>query len=408
MTTNVPSPQQPRSTASWREAAMARSEIITDAWEVTKTYAGRIAEWVLFACMIMNIIEILPGVTLWPSLSNIVLGTQVVMLDVGGFSLASMGDHARQQGDEQAARRASITGAFLIGIMILTLLLVSIGLLWPLTRPYTNMAEKGLILVRVIMTVIYGHVIHSLRRATTNAQPTPSQIEALTATFNQQLSSELSRVQENLHRQLSTLRESFHRELSSELSPVHESLQQYQEMLSQVPLMKAHIQHIESTTVEEVRQVKAFLEKQLQGRVAEREKRAERPVLHALPPVQQGNNESRTLHEKDTHQVTPQATAGKFDARAFVFACLEKNPALKLAEIEQRARAAGQALSQPTASRYRKQFLRGNESATVVAGESSTMKVESAAESFTMKVQGADKSTLGESSATDERRVVGE
>ena len=57
---------------------MARSEIITDAWEVTKTYAGRIAEWVLFGCMIMNIIEILPGVTLWPALSNIVLGTQVV------------------------------------------------------------------------------------------------------------------------------------------------------------------------------------------------------------------------------------------------------------------------------------------------------------------------------------------
>ena len=169
MTTNVPSPQQPRSAASWRDAAMARSEIITDAWEVTKTYAGRIAEWVLFACMIMNIIEILPGVTLWPALSNIVLGTQVVMLDVGGFSLASMGDHARQQGDAQAARRASITGAFLIGIMILTLLLVSIGLLWPVTRTYTNMAEKGLILVRVIMTVIYGHVIHSLRRTAQSA-----------------------------------------------------------------------------------------------------------------------------------------------------------------------------------------------------------------------------------------------
>ena len=148
---------------------MARSEIITDAWEVTKTYAGRIAEWVLFACMLMNIIEILPGVTLWPALSNIVLGTQVVMLDVGGFSLASMGDHARQQGDAQAARRASITGAFLIGIMILTLLLVSIGLLWPVTRTYTNMAEKGLILVRVIMTVIYGHVIHSLRRTAQSA-----------------------------------------------------------------------------------------------------------------------------------------------------------------------------------------------------------------------------------------------
>src|SRR5215469_7025393 len=117
--------------------------------------------------MVMNIIEILPGITLWPALSNLVLGTQVVMLDVGGFSLASMGDYARQQGDEKAAHRASVTGGLLIGIMILTLLLVPIGILWSTAKHYTDMAEKGLILVRVVMTVIYGHVIHSLRRAAT-------------------------------------------------------------------------------------------------------------------------------------------------------------------------------------------------------------------------------------------------
>ncbi|SRR6266849_1496666 len=71
-----------------------------------------------------------------------------------------------------AARRAGVAGAFHIGIMIVTLLLVSIGLFWPQARTYTDMAEKGLILVRVIMTVIYGHVIHSLRRATTTRQHT--------------------------------------------------------------------------------------------------------------------------------------------------------------------------------------------------------------------------------------------
>jgi uncharacterized membrane-anchored protein YhcB (DUF1043 family) len=186
---------------------MAKSEIITDAWEVTKTYAGRIAEWILFVCMVMNIIEIL--VALPSALSNIVLGTQVVMLDVGGFSLASMGDHARQQGDEKAAHRASVTGGFLIGITIVTLFLVTLGLLWSPAKQYTDMAEKGLILVRVVMTVIYGHVIHSLRRATANAQPTQNQVEALaqqltqqaeelTATFNQQLqrlATELSRME---------------------------------------------------------------------------------------------------------------------------------------------------------------------------------------------------------------------
>ncbi len=143
MTTNVPPQLQPPHppATSWREAALARSEVISDAWEVTKTYAGRIAEWVLFGCMIMNILEIL--VTLPSALSNIVLGTQVVMLDVGGFSLASMGEQAREQGDERAARKASVTGNFLIGVTIVTLLLVTIGLLWSAAKHDTDMAEKG-------------------------------------------------------------------------------------------------------------------------------------------------------------------------------------------------------------------------------------------------------------------------
>ena len=103
-------------------------------------------------------------------------------------------------------------------------------------------------------------------------------------------------------------------------------------------------------------------------------------------------------------EVTPQAAAAeKFDARAFVFACLNENPGLKLSEIEQRALAAGQELSQPTASRYRKQFFARNGSSR----ESSAMKGESPVESSTMKVQDIDESASSESSAIGERRVVG-
>src|SRR5450755_487352 len=142
--------------------------------------------------MVMNIIEIL--VTLPSAISNIVLGTQVVMLDIGGFSLASMADQARQQGNERAARRASRTGWFLIGVTILTLLLVSISLLWPHTQTiqdFTSKAEKGLILVRVMMTVIYGHVIHSLRRAGTQRQQ---------ATFTEQFTELSERLTESERR----------------------------------------------------------------------------------------------------------------------------------------------------------------------------------------------------------------
>jgi hypothetical protein len=150
----------------WKDSAMAGSQVITDAWDVTKAILGRLAEWVLFVCMVMNIIEILPGVVLAPLVSNLVLSVQAITLDVAGFGLASMADHARDMGDEQAARTGKRTGWFLIGLMIVTLLLVSIGLLWPVVKQYTDPAEKVLILARVIMTVIYSHVVHSLRRST--------------------------------------------------------------------------------------------------------------------------------------------------------------------------------------------------------------------------------------------------
>ena len=161
----------------WKHVALAKAETITDAWEVVKAYAGRAAEWVLFVCMIINIVEMLPEVNLSTSITNTVLGVQVVMLDIGGLSLSTMAAHARLMGDAMAARTAARTSIFLIGLMIVTLLLVTIGILFPSVKPITDLAEKGLILVRVVMTVIYSHVIHSLR--STNSQMSIPQVLAV-------------------------------------------------------------------------------------------------------------------------------------------------------------------------------------------------------------------------------------
>lgn len=158
----------------WKETALQRAEVITDIWEVVKAYAGRAAEWVLFLCMIANIVEMLPGASLPAFLTNAVLGIQVVMLDIGGMSLGTMASHIRERGDAEAAKKADVTSKFLIGLMILTLLLVSTGVLFPVVKSYTDMAEKGLILVRVVMTVIYSHVIHSLRDSSLQTVPVPA------------------------------------------------------------------------------------------------------------------------------------------------------------------------------------------------------------------------------------------
>jgi hypothetical protein len=127
---------------SWKEAALEKAEGITDAWEVIKAYLGRAAEWVLFLCMVINIIEMLPGITLPGWVLNLVLGVQVVMLDIGGISLASMASYTRERGAVAEAKKATITSRFLIGLMIVTLLLAAAGVLFSTIKPYTDMAEK--------------------------------------------------------------------------------------------------------------------------------------------------------------------------------------------------------------------------------------------------------------------------
>lgn len=151
----------PQQKPHWKTRAIQHSEWITDAWEVTKVYCGRLAEWILYLCMVMNVLSIF--IDFPTAVSNLVLGIQVVTLDIAGFGLQSMADHAKDMGNEKAANGAKNTSWFLIGLMILTMLLVTIGVLVPPAKQYTDLADKALILVRVVMTVIYGHVVHSLR-----------------------------------------------------------------------------------------------------------------------------------------------------------------------------------------------------------------------------------------------------
>src|SRR5258707_6664798 len=199
--------------------------------------------------------------------------------------------------------------------------------------------ETVLLVARAIMAVLFGHAIHGLREEYGESTITIKDADELRQHIVE-LSSELAQVQQNFHQrlteQLSRIENTFHQQLSTQLSPVRESFQQYHEVLALVPDMKAKLQHIESSTEEEVRRVKASLEKQIQsvqGQITEPRKRGERPVLRALPAIQQESLEARTRRVQDAHQPAAQALAEeKFDARAFVFACLEENPDLKLSE----------------------------------------------------------------------------
>ncbi len=155
--------QQHQETLHGRDRLIARSEVISDALEVAKAYAARFAEWVLILCLIANLVEMFPFFA--DGFGNAVLVVQAITLDIAGFGLTTMGTHARRCGDERAARTAGRMGWTLILLMILTVGLVTLSLLVPATRPVVDITEKALILARVVVTVLYGHVVHSLRQA---------------------------------------------------------------------------------------------------------------------------------------------------------------------------------------------------------------------------------------------------
>jgi hypothetical protein len=155
----------------WRDRAIQGSETITDIWLVINAYAGRLSEIVLFGCMLCNILEMLPGVSLSSTFTSTVLGVQIVSLDIGGLSLSSMAHHARDNGAEKAADVATLTSRFLIGLMVVTLLTVSVGVLYPHLKDYTKPVENAMVLIRVVMTVLYSSVIHSLRSSVLEVSP---------------------------------------------------------------------------------------------------------------------------------------------------------------------------------------------------------------------------------------------
>jgi hypothetical protein len=371
------------------KSSFKQSNYITDFWNWFMTLMSKAAKMVLFGTVLYSGYQLLPGVPHVPAtIDAAVFVIQQGALDIGGMGLLKLAKRAGLPRDAFPVR----LGVALVVLMILNVALASIKHTLPMIPDGVFVGiETVLLIARAIVAVLFGHAIHALREEYGESTITIKDANELQQRIAE-LSAELAQVQQSfqqrLTQQLSRIENTFHQQLS----PVHESFQHYHEVLALIPNLQAQIQHIESSTVEEVHLVKISLEKQIQrvqGQITEPQKGSERPVLRALPSAQPGNGNTHTLRVKETLQAPPQATSTeKFDARSFVFACLEEHPALKLAEIEQLAIARGQVLSQPTASRYRKQFFARSESSTVVKNdESSTMKV---------------KSFLGESVAADQ------
>jgi len=135
---------------------------------VALTWAGGLADWILFLCLVSNIVEVLAHLAGTP-FSNIVMGTQSILLDIGGFALLTMAVHAHQRGERRTRNSAAFVGGLLMLVTLATVVLITVGNLWPKAADQVQNINQALILARIGMTIVYECTIHLLRHAATAA-----------------------------------------------------------------------------------------------------------------------------------------------------------------------------------------------------------------------------------------------
>jgi len=191
----------------WKDRAITASEAISDAFDVAKAYGAHIANWVLFFCLVANLVEMVsPDLQAFAGLA--IVGVQSISLDIAGFGLTAMAASAKRRGDEKSARKANAMGWMLITVMAITVGLITLAAFKPEWALGIQEANQGLMFVRVIVTVFYGHIVHQLREESASHENRLKELETEVSTLQGQLQAkqqEVSTVQQTKQQEVSTV-----------------------------------------------------------------------------------------------------------------------------------------------------------------------------------------------------------
>jgi hypothetical protein len=339
------------------------SNYITDVWNWLLTLLSKSAELVLFGSILYSSYQLIPGVPAVPAgIDAFLFLMQQAALDIGGMGLLKL---AKRAGLPRNSFPMQV-GVTLVVLMILNVVLATVKHALPMVPGLVFVvAEAFLLIIRAVMAVLFGHAIHALREEYGDSMITIKEARELEVSVDEvsrhfqqafsqfsaelsQFSSEFSRHDENFHSHLAQLSQRFQQEFSS----LEQRFQQGLHESSSITIERFHHQFSEELSAlrESMQQFQAHMIHSLPKKEeqAKRKTPEKRPILHVVPLIQEAQEASQSS--------AALASENKFDARKFVFACLQEHPDLKLVELSQLAQAVGQELSLATASRYRKQF----------------------------------------------------
>lgn len=170
----------------WKDRLIAKAEAISDGFDVAKAYGAHIANWVLFFCLVANLIEMIsPAFQAFAGMT--IVGVQSISLDVAGFGLTAMAASARRRGDRSSAIKADVMGWTLISVMAITVGMVTLAAFKHEWAEGIEHANQVLMFVRVIVTVFYGHIVHQIREASDAHENRLAELETQVSNLQKQL-----------------------------------------------------------------------------------------------------------------------------------------------------------------------------------------------------------------------------
>jgi hypothetical protein len=109
---------------------------MTVTWNWFLTLAAKVAEPVLVASVFSASVKGLPIVHFPPQYDVVVFIAQFVALDIGGLSLNTLADQAKQDGNDQGAKQAKHLSLALVVVLLVSVILASVDRAVQLGSPY--------------------------------------------------------------------------------------------------------------------------------------------------------------------------------------------------------------------------------------------------------------------------------
>jgi len=170
---------------TWKER-LKDSSWVTVGWDWFMTFLGRVVEAALWITMIFSCYQLIPGAPQpAPALSNTIFIIQFVALDVGGIGLNKL---AQQQGLPTWCY-TRVLAYVLIGLTLVTVSYAGLQHVASIPSQVTNGVEATLVILRSVMTVLYGQAIHDLKQQVNHTLETITELEAEVSTLHQELDS---------------------------------------------------------------------------------------------------------------------------------------------------------------------------------------------------------------------------